>query len=73
MEENNEIKNLSFEQAAQQLQSIVDRLNSGSVQLDEMISLYEKGVALSEHCMKLLKEYDGRIEKAVRAGKSTQE
>lgn len=56
----------SFEQAAAELEAIVEKLNSGSVQLDEMIALYEKGVALSDLLMKMLKDYDGRIEKAVR-------
>ena len=37
-----------------------------------MIALYEKGVALSDHCMALLAEYDGRIEKAS-AGSGSEE
>ena len=57
---------LSFEEAASQLDTIVEKLNSGAVKLDEMMTLYEKGVALSNHCMKLLNEYDGRIEKAMK-------
>ena len=56
----------TFEQAAAELESIVEKLNSGSVMLDEMIVLYERGVALSDYCSAMLKEYDGRIEKAVR-------
>ena len=57
---------LSFEQAASELDLIVDKLNTGSVQLDEMISLFERGTLLSEHCSTLLKKYDGRIAKAMR-------
>ena len=67
-------KPLSFEQAAAQLDGIVEKLNSGSAMLEEMIALYERGVALSDYCSALLKEYDGRIEKAVRrAAKSENE
>ena len=58
------LDNATFEEAAAELQTIVDKLNSGSAQLDEMIALYERGVALANHCTALLKEYDGRIEKA---------
>lgn len=65
-EETKENRRPTFEEAAAELQSIVDRLNSGSVPLDEMVALYEKGAKLSEYCTALLKEYDGRIEKAVR-------
>ncbi len=57
---------LSFEQAASELDSIVAKLNSGSVQLDEMIALFERGSLLAEHCSSLLSEYDGRIAKAMR-------
>ena len=73
MEENTKInpavldengKKKSFERSVSEIETIVEKLNSGSVQLDEMIALYEKGVALSDHCMALLAEYDGRIEKA---------
>lgn len=57
---------LTFEQAAAELDSIVNKLSSGSVQLDEMISLFERGTQLSEHCSALLSEYDGRIAKVMR-------
>ena len=70
---NSPIEEMTFEQAAAELDSIVEQLNSGSVQLDEMIALYEKGVALSNLCMKMLKEYDGRIEKAARGSGSAEE
>lgn len=52
---------LTFEQAAAELDAIVNKLSSGSVQLDEMIALFERGTKLSEHCNALLAEYDGRI------------
>lgn len=58
----------SFEASVKELESIVEKLNSGAVQLDEMIALYEKGVALAAHCTALLSEYDGRIEKASAGG-----
>ena len=69
---NSPIEEMTFEQAAAELDSIVEQLNSGSVQLDGMIALYERGVALSDRCMQLLKEYDGRIEKAVRRSAPTE-
>lgn len=61
-----EINSMTFEQAAAELEAIVGKLNSGSAQLDEMIALYERGVALSDHCKKLLSDYDGRVQKAIR-------
>lgn len=58
---------MTFEQAASKLEAIVEKLDSGDVPLGETVRLYEQGIALSEYCMKLLAEYDGRIEKASRS------
>lgn len=61
---------LTFEQAAAELDKIVERLNAGAVALDETVELYEKGVKLADHCTKLLNEYDCRIEKAINKDKA---
>ena len=64
--ENDSKLELTFEQAAAELDAIVNKLSSGSVQLDEMIALFERGTKLSEHCNALLAEYDGRIARVMR-------
>lgn len=64
--ENDAKLELTFEQAAAELDAIVNKLSSGSVQLDEMIALFERGTKLSEHCNALLAEYDGRIARVMR-------
>ena len=64
--ENDSKLELTFEQAAAKLDAIVNKLSSGSVQLDEMIALFERGTKLSEHCNALLAEYDGRIARVMR-------
>lgn len=64
--ENDSKLELTFEQAAAELDAIVNKLSSGSVQLDEMIDLFERGTKLSEHCNALLAEYDGRIARVMR-------
>lgn len=58
---NNSIKELKYEQAYEMLVEIVDRMNDASVPLDELVSLYEKGMALAEHCEALLKSYESRM------------
>lgn len=58
---------MTFEEASAELNKIVDSLNAGNAPLNEMVSLYEKGVELVNYCSKLLNEYDGRIEKAMSA------
>ena len=58
-----DIPSLSFEKALAQLETIVDRLEQGKVDLEESISIYERGEALKKHCESLLKLAEARIEK----------
>jgi exodeoxyribonuclease VII small subunit len=58
-----DIKEMSFERALKELESIVGRLERGDVELEESISIYERGEALREHCDRLLKQAEARVEK----------
>lgn len=58
-----EIASLPFEAALAELESIVDRLEKGSVSLDDSIKLYERGELLKKHCDELLNNAEMRIEK----------
>ena len=53
--------NLTYEQAIKKLEDIVNKLNEGSIPLDESIALYEEGIKLSEFCMKRLNSAKQRI------------
>ncbi len=57
------VSELSFETALAELELIVQRLEQGKVDLEESISIYERGEALKAHCEKLLKEAEGRVDK----------
>ncbi|WP_238941744.1 exodeoxyribonuclease VII small subunit [Bacillus sp. REN10] len=43
-------KSLSFEEAMDQLESIVTKLEEGDVPLEEALSYYQKGMELSAFC-----------------------
>jgi exodeoxyribonuclease VII small subunit len=58
-----EIKDLTFERALKELESIVERLEKGAVELEESIAIYERGEALREHCDRLLKQAEAKVEK----------
>ena len=58
-----DVSALSFEKALAELESIVEKLESGKVDLEQSISIYERGEALKKHCEKLLKDAEARIEK----------
>jgi exodeoxyribonuclease VII small subunit len=58
-----DIKEMSFERALKELESIVSRLERGDVELEESISIYERGEALRDHCDRLLKQAEAKVEK----------
>ncbi len=59
------IAELSFEDALRELENVVRRLESGEVPLDESIDLYERGEALRKACQARLDAAQARIEKIV--------
>ena len=63
MAEETDIKSLSFEKALALLEEIVAKLESGRVDLEESIKIYERGEALRKHCETKLAEAEARIEK----------
>jgi len=58
-----DIKEMSFEKALKELESIVGRLERGDVELGESINIYERGEALKDHCDRLLKQAEAKVEK----------
>jgi exodeoxyribonuclease VII small subunit len=58
---------LPFDQALAELQAVVGRLEQGGLPLEESISLYERGVALHEHCAGLLAGAELRVQRLVDA------
>ena len=51
-----------FEQSFQQLESIVRRLESEELPLDESLELFEQGIRLSRFCHQRLEEVEKKIE-----------
>jgi exodeoxyribonuclease VII small subunit len=62
-EANAEIAAMSFEDALKELEQIVDKLEKGTVGLEESIAIYARGEALKTHCNELLRNAEQRIEK----------
>lgn len=60
---NADIKDMSFERALKELETIVGRLERGDVELEESIVIYERGEALKEQCDRLLKQAEAKVEK----------
>lgn len=58
-----DISAIPFEQALQELENIVSKLEQGSVDLEQSIQIYERGEVLKKHCEKLLSQAEKKIEK----------
>ncbi len=56
------IANLSFEEAYNQLEEIVARLEAGNLPLEQAVSLYEQGQALARRCEELLEAAELRVQ-----------
>ena len=57
-----DIAKLSFEEALDQLEDIVSKLEDGSINLEESIQEYTRGVHLKNHCETKLKEATLKVE-----------
>ena len=56
------VAQMSFEDALKELESVVGRLESGDVPLDESIALYARGDLLRRHCDDKLRAAQARVE-----------
>lgn len=54
-------KKISFEDAYKELSSIVKKMESGELSLEESVSVYERGIKLKQYCESLLKEAELKI------------
>lgn len=61
-------KELTFEQGLERLEGIAEQMEQGQLPLEELLKLYEEGMALSEALSKKLDAAKARMQE-VRAGK----
>lgn len=52
---------MTFEEAMQELESVVGRLERGDVALNESIALYERGAALKKRCEEELARAEEKV------------
>jgi len=53
----------SFEKSVHELDAIVSKMESGELNLDESLKLFEKGVKLTRACQRTLAEAEAKIDK----------
>ena len=59
---NTELEKLTFEEAMQELEKLVDSLDKGDVSLDEAIAAYDRGSQLKDYCQNKLQEAKMKVD-----------
>lgn len=55
------IHNLTFEEASERLETIVQRLEQGELNLDESLDMFEEAITLANYCRKKLSAAEQRL------------
>lgn len=56
------LENMSYEEAVKKLEEIVSRLEDTDIPLEESLSSFQEGVALSRYCREKLAETEYKVE-----------
>lgn len=56
-----EIRQLTYEQAYEQLQDIVQQIEQGQVGLEESVARYEDSMKLIAHCRRILQQAEQKV------------
>ena len=59
------VKDMSFEEALAELETIVRQMEQGDVELEKSIAIYERGAELKKHCESRLKAAELKVEQIV--------
>lgn len=62
MTEKPNLENLTYEQAFEELQTVIQQLDAGDKPLEETLALYERGQALYQHCTTLLDQAELKVQ-----------
>jgi len=62
MTENSNFNQLSYEQAFEELQTVITQLEAGDKALEETLALYERGQALYQRCTALLGQAEIKVQ-----------
>ena len=60
------MENYSFEESYDELEKILEKLNSGETPLEESLKLYEKAETLIENCNKKLTSAEQKIQTLIK-------
>ena len=64
-------KEVSFESALEELETLLTKMESGDLSLEESLKAYERGVELTRQCRKILDDAKLRVTKLMPDGSET--
>ncbi|MCR9279383.1 MAG: exodeoxyribonuclease VII small subunit [Pseudomonadaceae bacterium] len=64
---------VEFEKTLEELEALVERMESGELSLAESLTAFERGVALTRECQSALKDAELRVQTLMADGSSTEE
>ena len=67
------VKKVTIEEGMEELESIVAKLERGEAALDESITLFERGVALTKEMQKMLETAEKKVKLLVKDGDAIEE
>ena len=62
MNNDNVLDKMTFEEAMNELEKLVESLDKGDISLDQAISAYDRGSQLKDHCQMKLNEAKMKVE-----------
>jgi exodeoxyribonuclease VII small subunit len=63
-----DIAGMTYEAALAELDTLITKLEGGSIALEEAIGAYERGAVLAKHCADLLERTEQRVKQLVVSG-----
>ena len=62
MSEEKTVENMTFEECMNELNDLVSKLESGELDLDESLKVYERAVKIRERCRSILDDAERKVQ-----------
>lgn len=63
-----ELAEISFESALEELESLVEKMETGELSLEDSLAAFERGVKLTRHCQSSLKAAELKVKVLTESG-----
>ena len=63
-----EASSLDYEHALEQLEALVEKMETGALSLEESLRAFERGVRLARHCQTVLEQAELRVKALLQDG-----